>query len=84
MKKFTIFTTVACGAFAMLAATPAASAPDGNGHGYWAGRICDAVFSWSGPTTNAYWMNEGYKSRGQCVSAHVEWLKAGNAVPDWA
>ena len=85
MKKIGMIATLACGV-AMLGATPAASnAPQGESHGYWAGRICDAIFDWDDPaTTTPYWVNEGYKSRGQCVSAHVGWLKEGNAVPPWA
>lgn len=82
MRKFAILAAVA---FAMVGTTPAAAdPPKGEAYGYWAGRICDAIFSWSGPTTNPYWVNQDYKNRGQCVSAHVEWLKAGNSVPWWA
>ena len=77
--------TFACAAVAISGVTSAAYAqPKGNGHGYWAGRICDATTSWTGYTGVPYWEFQGYMSRGHCVSAHVEWLKAGNEVPYWA
>ena len=85
MKKYILAAAMACGAIGMLGSASTVSAQaNGNAHGYSAGRICDAIFSWSGPTTNAYWVNQGYKSRGACVSAHVQWLKDGNTVPPWA
>ena len=87
MKKYILAAAMACGAIGMLGSASTVSAQaNGNAYGYSAGRICDAVFSWTDPTTtNPYWVNQGiYKTRGACVAAHVKWLKEGNPVPPWA
>jgi opacity protein-like surface antigen len=86
MKKL-LLATMASGALAVAGASAVAQ-PSGNAHGYWAGRICDATESWLGDHGGLpYWEAfeaANYKSRGQCVQAHIEWLKAGNEVPNWA
>lgn len=89
MKKLGMIATLAC-AVAMIGATPAASnPPEGQAYGYWAGRICDALMDYQPgvghvASENPYWVNEGYKNRGQCVSAHIGYLQGGGAVPELA
>lgn len=88
MTKRLLSAALACGAFAMIG-TAASAQPKGKAYGYWAGKICDAESSWMGDHLNGmpYWMafeEADYESREQCVEEHVEWLKEGNDVPDWA
>lgn len=87
MIKRMLTTAAACGALAMIGTTADAQ-PKGKAWGYHAGKICDATSSWLGDHGGLpYWqafVEADYDSREECVEAHVEWLKAGNEMPDWA
>jgi hypothetical protein len=82
MKKL-VTTAAAWGVLGLIATGAAvAAAPNGNAYGYWAGRLCDHI----GPTTAGvtYWESRGYESRGACVRAEGQSLKAGEWDPaDW-
>jgi hypothetical protein len=80
MKKQLLAAAMACGMLSMAGGTAVSAAPNGNAHGYWAGRLCDHVGPTTGGTT--YWESRGYASRGACVKAEGQSLARGEWDPE--